>query len=331
MIKLRRLRYTALASSVMLIMHCFSVTAQDVPEVFTPLPFEMRTDPVLQVASYYNALNLADYERAYSYWETPPDDASFETFSAGFADTIYISGLTRLPVYTDAGAGNIFASVPVLLTSVHADNSRNYFAGCITTHKVNVPEGDATEPDPNWRLRSAEIAPVETFDIAHLDGLCEQMGTLADFPENHTSPINLLTSYYGAVASGIAPADLSTYWSDPTFSADLEPYIQNFNTPDLEVTVRLDLISAQDVETSMVALPALVEGAIELEGQTGVGSYGGCYYVVMTDSLATSDVSEWVFVNAYLSSIEEQIANGPDITSPNDMPLGFLQDACAMG
>ena len=139
-----------------------------------PYPLDVRTDPVLAVASYYTRLPSANSTAPTAIGENGPVDGStLSEFAAGYVSTIRVAAFMAAPIFEDFGAGNGFARVPVLLTAEHTDGSRHNYAGCITTHKTNVPIGDATEPDPNWYLRDAEISEVADFDLALLDIACE--------------------------------------------------------------------------------------------------------------------------------------------------------------
>ena len=136
-----------------------AVGAQQNPNAF---PFTVTTDPASLIGSYYNAISLKDYPRAYSYWETAPDNQTEAQFAAGFSDTASAVALVTVPYLTDAGAGNIFASLPVVVIAQRTNGTQAYFAGCFVAHKTNVPVGNATEPDPNWYLRSADLVQVTT-------------------------------------------------------------------------------------------------------------------------------------------------------------------------
>ena len=46
------------------------------PSTQRPLPLDFRADPVLAVASYYNAIALGEFDRAYGYWENGPVDGA---------------------------------------------------------------------------------------------------------------------------------------------------------------------------------------------------------------------------------------------------------------
>jgi hypothetical protein len=183
----------------------------------TPEEFLIQTDPVSLVGAYYNAISRGDYTRAYSYWETPPNGQTEAQFAAGFADTLNARAIVRLPIFSDAGAGNIFASIPTLVVANRRDGSSAFFAGCLTVHKTNVPVGDAPEPDPNWYLREGDLRQTQTPDLAALDIACDQQYSLTTDPNlvpNQLDPIQLLTSYFNLVANGDGQT-AATLWENP--------------------------------------------------------------------------------------------------------------------
>ena len=47
--------------------------------------YDNPNSPVDLLASYYNAIDRQEYQRAYGYWEMPP--SSYDQFAQGYADT----------------------------------------------------------------------------------------------------------------------------------------------------------------------------------------------------------------------------------------------------
>src|SRR4030095_16913430 len=128
-----------------------------------------------------------------------PDNQTEAQFAAGFGDTLSASAVVRLPIFEDAGAGNVFASVPTLVVAERRDGSTVFFAGCLTTHKSNVPVGNATEPDPNWYLQKGALTQVQTPDLAVLNSACDPEYSLTDNPNPvplQLTPVDLIESYF---------------------------------------------------------------------------------------------------------------------------------------
>jgi hypothetical protein len=120
--------------------------------------YENLTSPVDLLASYYNAVNRQEYERAYGYWQAPPND--YEAFAAGYADTASVQLIVQPPTRIEGAAGSVYVEIPTVLIAQHNDGSTHTFAGCIVTRKSNLHPPHIPEEDV-WHLYQAHIAEVE--------------------------------------------------------------------------------------------------------------------------------------------------------------------------
>ena len=141
-----------------------------------PPSFENRLDPVLTLLSYYNGINRREFQRSYSYWETPDTSATtvppeYTIFVRGYVDTTYVAVTLGVPT-TDQGAGNFYAAVPVVLQAAMLDGSTRTFAGCYVLHHTN-PGADPRPDAALWKLVGANInvAATNTPPAALLPGL----------------------------------------------------------------------------------------------------------------------------------------------------------------
>jgi hypothetical protein len=119
--------------------------------------YENLTSPVDLLASYYNAVNRQEYERAYSYWQAPPND--YDSFAAGYADTASVQLIVQPPTRIEGAAGSVYVEIPTVLIAQHNDGSAHTFAGCIVTRKSNLHPPDIPEEDV-WHLYQALISEV---------------------------------------------------------------------------------------------------------------------------------------------------------------------------
>jgi len=121
-----------------------------------------RSDGVLVLSSYFNAINSKEYVRAYSYWQTPP--GAYEAFAAGYDTTASITAQFGT-VIPDAGAGQIYYSVPVGLKATQTDGSIKSFVGCYQLH-ISQPAVQGTVPFQPLGIVSANNQPVDnTADL----------------------------------------------------------------------------------------------------------------------------------------------------------------------
>jgi hypothetical protein len=196
----------------------------------TPIyPFEDLTDPLLTVASYYNAINLREFERAYSYRENDP--VTLDDFSDGFAETERVEVFARYPVRIGAAAGNEYADVPVLLIAANTNGTQQQFIGCLVTHITNVPSGPQGIVERYWGIVSdveslgrAGLRATDSTDLSQLETACDafSMDTslIGGTWDDQTTPMNAIGSYFNALALGDV-ARAYGYWDqNPSITQD---------------------------------------------------------------------------------------------------------------
>ncbi|MDQ6695312.1 MAG: hypothetical protein M3014_12990 [Chloroflexota bacterium] len=132
----------------------FPATAGEVPF------YEDRTDPVAALVSFYNAINRKEYDRAYSYYQGSPNPdpalaGPLDQWTKGYADTASVT-LAAGKAVQDAGAGNIYASFPVVITSRHTNGSTQTFSGCYFMHRVNTGISE-NRNDELWSITAAKL------------------------------------------------------------------------------------------------------------------------------------------------------------------------------
>lgn len=129
------------------------ISAQDVEQ---ELPYDNPGSPVDLLASYYNAINLQDYQRAYSYRESISQ--SYEAFARGFADTLNVQLIVQPPTRIEGAVGSAYADIPSVLIATHRDGTLHTYAGCFVTRKINPQTPDM--PDNLWHIYSAKVSLV---------------------------------------------------------------------------------------------------------------------------------------------------------------------------
>lgn len=123
-----------------------------------PEPYDNPTSPVDLLSSYYNAINRAEYERAYGYWQTAPD--SYETFVRGFAQTEQVQLIIQPPARIGVAAGSQYVDIPTVLIAELRNGTQQTFAGCFVTRKSNLQVPDVPEEATIWHLYSADLEQV---------------------------------------------------------------------------------------------------------------------------------------------------------------------------
>ena len=119
--------------------------------------FENVNDPVGLLQSYYNAINRREYERAYSYWESPGTSANstppaYRQFVQGYASTASVA-LTTGMTSGQGAAGSTFVDIPVVLVATNTNRTRQTFYGCYTVRRANP----ALAAGSTWHIYTARI------------------------------------------------------------------------------------------------------------------------------------------------------------------------------
>lgn len=134
---------------------------QGFPVAAGEMPFyEDRTSPTAALVSFYNAIDRKEYQRAYSYFQGAPNPdpslvAPYAQWAQGYSNAAFVT-LATGKVVQDAGAGNIYASFPVVVTAKQTDATLQIFAGCYTMHRANTGISE-NRSDELWSISSANI------------------------------------------------------------------------------------------------------------------------------------------------------------------------------
>jgi heat shock protein HslJ len=119
--------------------------------------YENLNSPVDLLASYVNAVTRREYERAYRYWERPPDN--LRDFARGYAETVSIQLIVQPPTFISSAAGSSYSEVPTVLVARHRNGSEHIFAGCYTVRRSNLRSSDTPQAD-TWRIYNAKLTAV---------------------------------------------------------------------------------------------------------------------------------------------------------------------------
>jgi|GEM_PF-579122 len=205
-----------------------------------------RSGPVEVLQSFFNALNLKQYVRAYSYWigpaGSPGGPPPFNQFQAGYSKTESVQLFTG-QVLGDVGAGQLYYSVPVVLIAQVTGGAVQTFSGCYILH-LSRPEIQDAPPFNPLGIESAAVVarpngsniqkllasacagspggqpvpPTPTYDPAYIGP--------DRYLDNRSGPVELLRSLFNAINSKQYDRAFS-YWSSPAGSpGGPPPYAQ---------------------------------------------------------------------------------------------------------
>jgi hypothetical protein len=259
--------YTKLSLSVlaMLLVLVMPAAAQQAtptlaPPLTIPDTFDSQLDPAALVGSYYNAISRGEYQRAYNYWESAPNNQTEAQFAAGFSDTFGATAIVRLPIVTGVGAGNEYASMPTLVIGTRLNGTTVIYTGCFVAHKVNVPVGNATQPDPNWRLQTGNLRQQTSLNLGALDTACDNSLSLASNLNalSQFDPSLLVKSYYSAISQGLYSVAYS-YWENAPNNQTEAQFAAGFaDTVSVSTYIGLPIHSDAGAGNIYASIPTLV-------------------------------------------------------------------------
>lgn len=127
------------------------------PSVERPQPQTSADDAANVVRAYYRAIDERRYGDAYRQWASDgaASGKSFEAFRDGFASTATVDVAPGPPGPIEGAAGSRYVEIPVRLTAVARDGTRQTFVGTYTLRR-SVVDG-ATPAQRAWRIHSARI------------------------------------------------------------------------------------------------------------------------------------------------------------------------------
>ncbi|MCI0576435.1 MAG: META domain-containing protein [Chloroflexi bacterium] len=247
-----------------------------------------RSGPVELLRSYFNAINRREYTRAYSYWENLDQVGDFEQFQQGYAETQSVR-LAAGAIGSDAGAGQVYYAVPVVLEAQTTNGATQRFAGCYILH-LSQPGIQGAPPFQPLGIVSAvvEEASGEASAEALLAEGCQGQNTSPittapsadpldisadNYIDNRSGPAELLRSYFNAV-NRHEYVRAYTYWEEgaevPPF-AEFEQGYANTESVELEVGQITDGVAAGNTyyDVPVLLRAQTTDGAVQL--------FVGCY------------------------------------------------------
>lgn len=118
-----------------------------------------RSDPAALMTSFANAINQHQYLRAFSYWRPAAQGLpTFDVYENGYSTTATID-ISFGAITGDAGAGQLYYSVPTKLVSHLTDNSVQTYVGCYILH-LSQPAIQGVPPFQGLSINSATVNAV---------------------------------------------------------------------------------------------------------------------------------------------------------------------------
>ncbi len=203
-----------------------------------------RSTAASLIQSYFNAINLKQYLRAYSYWQPGAAQLKpYAQFEQGYAATANVR-VTLGQIGESAGAGNFYNTVPVTLLVQTTDGGRQTFVGCYMTH-LGSPDAQGTVPFRPLAIESAAVQQVQNDanTAALLATACQAPGIPSTSPvpvsptpnpsdissrrylDDRSDPVEVIRSYFNAVNLRQYVRAYS-YWEPGAAASQLKPFAQ---------------------------------------------------------------------------------------------------------
>ena len=257
----------------------------------TPPTYDDESHPIALIASYYNAINRKEYERAYGYWEAPSQ--SYEDFAAGFADTAAVRLVVGPPAVPPSDAAPV--GVPVLLMAWHTDGSENDFYGCFY-----VRQEGGEGPSPRWRLHDAIIHTATKADIRLLQHACDPLQSVLFLPkwDQGAQPVDVIFSYYNAIVNKDYQRAYN-YWESPPQSYD--DFVAGFADT---ASAFVALIPPEFIEGAMgsqyAAIPTFI---IARQSDGSEPTFAGCFATRRPNPEMIGEVRPWRIYSATVAAV----------------------------
>jgi hypothetical protein len=110
---------------------------------------------VAVVERYYAAVARGDYRAAHALWN---GGRTLAAVRRGYARTAWVRVTPLPPFRSDAGAGSVFATIPVRVDARLRDGTRQRFAGSFSLRRVNDVDGSSAA-QRRWHIESARLQP----------------------------------------------------------------------------------------------------------------------------------------------------------------------------
>jgi len=202
--------------------------------------------------SYFNAINLKQYLRAYSYWEKGSKVGPYGPFQQGYQDTASVK-VTLGAITGDAGAGQRYYTVPAALVAQTTGGKTQTFAACYTLH-LGIPANQTVPPFNPLAISTgtAKVAANGTSSKNLLAHACDGVPqgspivpapvtnthdiTSANYLDDRSSAVDVLASLFNAV-NRKEYARAYSYWEKGSKVGPFDAFQQGYqNTASVQLT-----------------------------------------------------------------------------------------------
>jgi hypothetical protein len=288
-----------------------AATNTDAPKPIPPNYIDDRSAPSQVIVSLYNAINRREYLRAYNYWINPStSQGSFASFANGYNDTASVN-LVFGQITGDAGAGQLYYAVPVILKTISKDGTHANYAACYIVHQTQPANfGEPPFIPMSIDRGSAKPSAINTSEASTLATACSgypnggepvaASGTNLNidknnFLDNRSGPIETISSFLNALNLKQYVRAYYYYQNPGTYPGAFDPYAAGYSNTDVIMATF---------------------GTVQSEGAAG-----SLYYKVsMAMKVLTTSKATQTFVGCYTLHLAQPTVQA----TPPFQPLGII-------
>lgn len=285
-----------------------------------------RSTPSQLIRSYYNAVNRQEYLRAYNYWINPStSQGNFTSFANGYKDTASVD-LVFGQITGDAGAGQLYFTVPVILDTTTRNGVRGKWAACYVVHQAQPVNFGEPPFDPMGIDRgTAKPSDINASDASLLATTCDDFPTGSsemaisagslnidknNFLDNRSGPIETVSSFLNALNLKQYVRAYYYFQEPATFPGPFDKYAAGYSDTDV-ITAAFGAIQTEGAAGSLYYKVPLVMHVLTNSNTTQ--TFAGCYTLrlVQPSVQATPPFQPMGIIAGNF----KQVANGANITT----------------
>jgi hypothetical protein len=283
-----------------------------------------RSTPSQVIVSLYNAINRQEYLRAYNYWINPStSQGSFTTFANGYKNTASVD-LVFGQITGDAGAGQLYYTVPVILKTTSKDGTHANFAACYIVHEAQPANfGEPPFIPMNIDRGSAKTIAVNASDASALASACSDYPTGPDrvtasgtslsidksnFLDNRSGPTEAVSSFLNALNLKQYVRAYYYYQDPSTYPGPFDPYAAGYSNTDV-ITATFGTVQSEGAAGSLYFKVPLAMKVVTTS--SSVQTFVGCYTLRLAQPAVQA--SPPFQSMGIISGKFTQVANGTDV------------------
>jgi hypothetical protein len=278
------------------------------PPTAIPPQDASRSDPLLMLASYFDAISRKDYHAAAAYLvregDATPDAAAANKVAQNYPAVTVVLPVVN-PLYgIDPAAGSQFAAISTLLVMTKSGGGQRYMAGCMVAQRANPFNFDPAR-DSGWHVYMETLHDVAAADAGLLAQGCDNARPPVT-TNDRSNPVRLLASLYDAINRLDYPRAYG-YWEQPP-SGMSEPQFANgyASTASVLVGVRPPVRYDGAAGSQYAPLPSIL---IATHSDSSKYVFVGCYVARRTNPGISGSDTGWRIYSGSLAAAPGNAAN----------------------